>query len=216
MAWRLCPNCTWMEREGEHDLQSFLPQVQPPLWQDDGQRQDTACGCAQVMANTEDRASRSFDESDDREPKFYDKNMFVLKADEDVTEAWFLDCEEVPFGFEFFRKITLREVNFGEANGGGARIQVAGRERTARSFELCELAAGCGAMARLCIRPGAATARTRRRRRRSACYLYREFTSEAIRMLLPVARPRSSGKSNRSWPRWSSGCGRSSRAIRAT
>jgi DEAD/DEAH box helicase domain-containing protein len=82
--------------------------------EDEGQRR-VLLRMREVMATSEDRASRSFDESDGREPKFYDKNMFVLKSDEDVTEAWYLDCDEVPFGFEFFRKITLREVNFGES-----------------------------------------------------------------------------------------------------
>jgi len=40
--------------------------------------------------------------------------MFVVKEDADITEAYFIDREEVPFGFEFFRKVTLREVNFGK------------------------------------------------------------------------------------------------------
>src|ERR1017187_9121853 len=131
-------------REGERESQPACPKCGHTLWSDEGQRQ-TLLRMREVMANTEDRKSRSYDESDGREPKFYDKNMFVLKNDEDVTEAWYLDCDEVPFGFEFFRKITLREVNFGESNGGGARILVAGRERTARSFELCE---ACGKVRR--------------------------------------------------------------------
>jgi DEAD/DEAH box helicase domain-containing protein len=187
VAWRLCPNCTWMEREGEHEPQPACPKCGHALWSDEGQRR-VLLRMREVMANSEDRASRSFDESDGREPKFYDKNMFVLKSDEDVTEAWYLDCDEVPFGFEFFRKITLREVNFGEANGGGARIQVAGRERTARSFELCE---ACGKVRRNGELLHSPWCRYRKDPEKEkavrACYLYREFTSEAIRMLLPVA-----------------------------
>jgi len=45
--------------------------------------------------------------------------MFVVKEDADITEAYFIDREEVPFGFEFFRKVTLREVNFGEKLASG-------------------------------------------------------------------------------------------------
>ena len=187
VAWRLCANCTWMEREGERESQPVCPKCGHTLWSDEGQRQ-TLLRMREVMANTEDRKSRSYDESDGREPKFYDKNMFVLKNDEDVTEAWYLDCDEVPFGFEFFRKITLREVNFGESNGGGARIQIAGRERTARSFELCE---ACGKVRRNGELIHSPWCRYRKEPEKEkavrACYLYREFTSEAIRMLLPVA-----------------------------
>lgn len=140
----------------------------------------------EVVANTEDRASRSYDERDDREPKFYEKNVFVLKKD--VTEAWYLDCDESPFGFEFFRKITLREVNFGEKNGGGARVFVAGRERTARAFERCE---ACGKVKRdgeILHSPWCPYRKDPEKEKAvRTCYLYREFTSEAIRMLLPVS-----------------------------
>ena len=187
VAWRLCANCTYMEREGERDPQQSCPKCGHLLWSDDGQRR-TLLRMREVVATTEDKRSRSYDENEERDPKFYEKNMFVLKKDEDVTDAWFLDCEEVPFGFEFFRKITLREVNFGESNGGGTRIQVAGRERTARSFELCQ---ACGKVRRdgkLDHSPWC-TFRNNPEAEKAVrtCYLYREFSSEAIRMLLPVA-----------------------------
>jgi DEAD/DEAH box helicase domain-containing protein len=187
VVWRLCPNCTWMEREGEREFRSSCPKCGHTMWQDEGQRK-TLLRMREVMANTEDRASRSFDESDDREPMFYDKNMFVLKDDADVAEAWHLDCEDVPFGFEFFRKITLREINFGPKNGSGSRIQVAGRERTAKSFELCE---ACGRVRRNGELVHSPWCRYRKDPEKEksvrACFLYREFTSEAIRMLLPVS-----------------------------
>jgi DEAD/DEAH box helicase domain-containing protein len=86
VTWRLCQNCTWMEREGERDLQSSCPKCGHTMWHDEGQRR-TLLRMREVMATTEDRASRSFDESDDREPHFYDENMFVLKSDEDRTAA---------------------------------------------------------------------------------------------------------------------------------
>jgi DEAD/DEAH box helicase domain-containing protein len=187
VAWRLCPNCTWMEREGEHDLQPGCPKCGHQLWSDEGQRH-VLLRMREVVANTEDRASRSYDERDDREPKFYEKNVFVLKDDQDVTEAWYLDCDEAPFGFEFFRKITLREVNFGEKNGGGTRVFVAGRERTARAFELCE---ACGKVKRdgeILHSPWCPYRKDPEKEKAvRTCYLYREFTSEAIRMLLPVS-----------------------------
>jgi DEAD/DEAH box helicase domain-containing protein len=57
----------------------------------------------QVVSTSLERESRSHDESDDREPQFYQKNMFVLADERDITVAYFIDREEVPFGFEFFR-----------------------------------------------------------------------------------------------------------------
>ena len=91
----------------------------------------------QVISTSSEQESRSYDESDDREPQFYQKNMFVVKEDADISEAFFIDREEVPFGFEFFRKITLREVNFGEKMAGGPQLTIAGRSVVDRPFELC-------------------------------------------------------------------------------
>ena len=187
VAWRLCANCTWMEIEGEHERQAACPKCHHPLWSDEGQRH-VLLKMREVVATTSERNSRSFDENETREPKFYEKNVFVLKNDDDITEAWYLDCEEVPFGFEFFRKVTLREVNFGEANGGGKSIRVAGRDRTVRCFELC---VACGKVKQGNELTHSPWCRYRNNPEKEkavkACYLYREFTSEAIRMLLPVS-----------------------------
>ena len=187
ITWRLCPNCTYMEIEGQFETRKACPKCHHPLWSDDGQRQ-VLLKMREVVATTSDRDSRSFDESDERQPKFYEKNVFVLKNDEDVSEAWYIDSDDVPFGFEFFRKITLREVNFGEKESGGRGIKIAGRDRSARSFDLCE---ACGK-----VKQGSEIKHSPWCRYRNnpdkeksvrACYLYREFSSEAIRMLLPVS-----------------------------
>lgn len=185
--WRLCPNCSWMEREGEHEPQTACPKCGHTLWSDDGQRR-VLLRMRQVIANASDRESRSLDDDDEREPKFYEKNMFVLAVGEEITQAFFLDHEELPFGFEFFRRLKLREVNFGEMGSSGARIMVAGRERSARSFELCQ---ACGKIRRNGEIIHAPWCRYKKDPEKEkavrACYLYREFSSEAIRMLLPVS-----------------------------
>jgi len=187
VEWRLCANCSWMEQASLTGGQTSCPKCHHPQWEDDGQRQ-TLLRMREVVATTWDEKSRSFDEHDDREFKFYEKNVFVLKDDSNVTEAWFLDCEEVPFGFEFFQKVELREVNFGEKNGGGKSIRIAGRDRTTRSFELCE---ACGKVKSKGVIEHSAWCRWRRDNTKEkavkACFLYRQFESEAIRMLLPVS-----------------------------
>jgi DEAD/DEAH box helicase domain-containing protein len=185
--WRLCANCAWMERAELTSGQKTCPKCGHGQWEDSGQVQ-TLLRMREVVATTPDWKSRSFDESDDREFRFYERNVFVLKDDKYVTEAWFLDYEEMPFGFEFFRKVELREVNFGERNGGGKGVRVAGRDRTARSFELCE---SCGKVKQNGEIVHAAWCKWRRDKEKEkavkACFLYRQFESEAIRMLLPVS-----------------------------
>ena len=122
----------------------------------------------QVISTSSEQESRSYDESDDREPQLYQKNMFVVKEDTDISEAYFIDREEVPFGFEFFRKITLREVNFGEKMAGGPRTD---HRRAARLWiDLSSCAGACGKVRRRAARsstPFTAVIGGRKRRRRS-------------------------------------------------
>ena len=118
-AWRFCSACSYLELEGVSELRASCPQCGSPIWSDEGQRRQML-RMRQVISTSSEQRSRSYDESDDREPQFYQKNMFVVKDDDNITEAYFIDQEEVPFGFEFFRKIKLVEVNFGDrAVGGG-------------------------------------------------------------------------------------------------
>jgi len=187
-AWRFCQSCTYMEIEGRSEPHRACPKCGDVMWIDDGQRKNML-RMRQVISTTSERESRSYDESDARTPQFYQRNMFVIPDEAQITQAYVLDCEEIPFGFEFFRKITLREVNFGERTGGGnGTMKIAGRNWVDRPFILCKR---CGKVqkkgkiehALYCAYRG----QKEKEQVESACYLYREFNSEAIRMLLPVA-----------------------------
>jgi DEAD/DEAH box helicase domain-containing protein len=187
-AWRFCQSCTYMEIEGRSEPHRACPKCGDVMWIDDGQRKNML-RMRQVISTTSERESRSYDESDARTPQFYQRNMFVIPDEAQITQAYFLDCEEIPFGFEFFRKIMLREVNFGERTGGGnGTMRIAGRNWVDRPFILCKR---CGKVqkkgkiehALYCAYRG----QEEKEQVESACYLYREFNSEAIRMLLPVA-----------------------------
>jgi DEAD/DEAH box helicase domain-containing protein len=185
--WRFCSDCSYLELEGKSEPRASCPQCGSALWVDEGQRRNML-RMRQVISTASEQDSRSYDESDDREPQFYQKNMFVVKKDTDITEAYFIDREEVPFGFEFFRKITLREVNFGEKTAGGPQLMIAGRQVIDRPFELC---GACGKVQKNGKIDHAIYCRYWGKEEQEkvveACFLYREFTSEAIRMLLPVA-----------------------------
>jgi DEAD/DEAH box helicase domain-containing protein len=186
--WRFCDSCNHMEREGITEPSKSCPRCGSPLWADEGQSK-AMLRMRQVIATCSERESRSYDESDDREPEFFHKNLFVLKNDQDITAAWYIDKEDVPFGFEFFRKVTLREVNFGKEHGERGAVRIGGQEIPDSPFVVCR---SCGKVqgvrepvdhAVYCpYRDNPA-----REKFLEACFLYREFTSEAVRMLLPVA-----------------------------
>ncbi len=187
-SWRFCDSCHYMAREGLAEPAKTCPGCGSPLWADEGQLK-SMLRLRQVIATCSERDSRSYDESDDRTPEFFHKNLFIGKNDQDITAAWFIDKEDVPFGFEFFRKVTLREVNFGKEHGERGAVRIGGEEIPDSPFVVCK---SCGKVQG--IREGENHAvycsyrdNPGKEKFLEACYLYREFSSEAIRMLLPVA-----------------------------
>lgn len=200
--WRFCAECSYMEKEGEKELSVACPRCESPLWPDAGQKR-SMLRMKQVLSTENDKESRSYDESDDREPQFFQRNMFVVTAPADVKAAYSLPVDGVPFGFEFFGKLTLREVNFGKRETGQATLRIAGEDFEDTGFVVCQ---SCGKVKG--IRKGWSNGQAvsidhalhcRFRPTPSATpppdaqtafrteFLYREFVSEGIRILLPVA-----------------------------
>jgi DEAD/DEAH box helicase domain-containing protein len=188
-AWRFCDNCSYMHSDLTNDGRQECPQCGSAMWADEGQCRNML-KMRQVISTMTDRDSRSFDETDDREPQFYQKNMFVVRDENEIEQAYFIDNEDVPFGYEFFGRLTLREVNFGEKAASNGQMRIAGRPWADRPFRFCS---SCGKIrkkqneklehARYCTFHG----KEDRAVEESASFLYREITSEAIRILLPVA-----------------------------
>ncbi len=186
-TWRFCNNCSHSEREAEVEAKDACPRCGSPLWADAGQKRQMV-RMRQVFAHTPDRDSRISDDSDDRKPKFYTRQMLVDCDYKNVEAAYSVASDELPFGFEFLSKATFREINFGEKDGFGEEITIAGLELPRKGFTICKF---CG---KIQNRRGnvkhALTCSARRPDSKAnftdCVYLYREFTSEAIRILLPV------------------------------
>jgi DEAD/DEAH box helicase domain-containing protein len=147
----------------------------------------------QVVATTWDRDSRIQDDSDDRDPAFFNKRMIVEVDPGEITIAYQIDGAELPFGFEYIQKAVFREVNFGDRNVLGETVGIAGQHVSKTGFVVCRR---CG---KVRAAQGfdhtqefdhAVTCPTRRSGSTQVLldciYLYRDFTSEAIRLLLPV------------------------------
>jgi len=144
----------------------------------------------QVFARTSDRDSRIADDRDDREPRFYQRQMLVDHRDEDQGGAWSLDSKQTPFGFEYLQRATFREVNFGRFDSGGASTVFAGREAVRPGFVIC---LRCGKVQKDAEAEAQHTYTCPTRKGTASeelepcLYLYREFSSEALRLLLPLA-----------------------------
>lgn len=203
--WRFCDRCNHTESLLEGDKHDACPRCGSVMWANASQKQ-SLLRLRQVYANTNDRDSRIGDDSEQREPIFFNRQLLVDVDDRDSVKAYRLNNERLPFGFEYLRKATFREVNFGRRDDTGIKFNVAGQEAGRPGFWLCK---HCGKVQKKKsdgtlrhddIRQNHAISCKLRKNSltpteadfHKALYLYRELTSEAVRLLLPIAEVQSS------------------------
>ena len=187
--WRFCQSCSHAENLAGGDVHDICPRCNNGMWGDSGQLFQML-RLRQVMANTSDRESRIGDDSEDREATFYSKQMLADFPLDAIEKAWRIAGELLPFGFEYIRKSIFREMNFGEYSIATEASTVAGVEASRPGFVVCKY---CGTVqqknpkeqkhAFICK----AKDKTDSANLINCLYLYREFTSEAVRILLPVS-----------------------------
>ena len=185
-TWRFCNNCSHKELLGVQEDKQVCVKCGSPMWADAGQKR-LMLRMRQVFAATSDRKSRITDDSDDREPVFYNKQMLVEFDDKHIVDAYKVDAD-FPFGFEFLSKVDFCEINFGEKTEIGDKVSIAGEEMPRKGFSLCRV---CGKVQEDSNEPSHAYTCTSRDQESDkslidCIYLYRQFVSEAIRILLPV------------------------------
>ena len=193
-TWRLCPSCHHMQNlMVQADAHAACPRCGDPMWCDQAQRRQLL-RFRQAIANSDDTRVRIDDSAEDREPRYYLRQLLVDFEAAEVREAWRLKARDLPFGFEFIARATFRDVNFGELGKPGADFKVANRESPRPGFRLCR---HCGkvqgaprqsedgepeqAHAFDCAKRDAQDAGSIV----DCLYLYREFASEALRILVP-------------------------------
>jgi DEAD/DEAH box helicase domain-containing protein len=186
--WRFCRNCSFAVSTLEDTAhQKTCPRCGDVMWSDEG-RKRKMIRLRQVMATTGDRRSRIGDDRDERTPAFFTKSLLADFDPAAREETYVFEDEEFPFGFEFIKTATFREVNFGEATTQGEKVEIAGEARPRNGFKVCR---HCGKVQ---------TSKTKFKHTLSCnvkvkdddtqyadiLYLFRQFESEAIRILMPV------------------------------
>lgn len=188
--WRLCPNCSHAQIEEAGKNTACCPQCGSPAWADAGQVRNML-KVQMVYSNMDYTKSLISDESDDRSNVFYCKQLLVdVDEDHDISSAYEMDNEEFAFGYEFVKKATLREINFGESDMVGEKLTVSGVEDVRKGFKICKY---CGK-----IQPEHGKdvhtfyCKTRKMQAfnndpfEECLFLYREFATEALRILIPA------------------------------
>lgn len=188
--WRLCPNCSHAQIEEAGKDTSCCPQCGSPAWADAGQVRNML-KVQMVYSNMDYTKSLISDESDDRSNIFYCKQLLVdVDEENDISSAYQMDNEEFSFGYEFVKKATLREINFGESDMVGEKMTISGVEDVRKGFRICKY---CGK-----IQPDHGKdvhtfyCKTRKMQPFNndpfveCLFLYREFSTEALRILIPA------------------------------
>ena len=185
-TWRFCDNCSHHQLLGREEEKETCVKCGSSMWSDGGQKR-LMLRMRQVFSSTADQKSRISDDSDDRDPVFYNKQMLVEFDEKQVMEAYKVDAD-FPFGFDFLSKVDFCEINFGEQNEIGEKVTIAGVEMPRTGFAVCGV---CGKVQQEHNDPVHALTCTARDQSSDehvidCLYLYRQFVSEAIRILLPV------------------------------
>lgn len=188
--WRLCPNCSHAQIEEAGRNTACCPQCGSPAWADAGQVRNML-KVQMVYSNMDYTKSLISDDSDDRSNLFYCKQLLVdVDEEHDISIAYEMNNDEFPFGYEFVKKATLREINFGERDVVGEKLMVSGVEDVRKGFKVCKY---CGK-----IQPEhGKEVHTFYCKTRSlpsfgndpfeeCLFLYREFSTEALRILIPA------------------------------
>ncbi len=194
--WRFCPGCHHMQNLSiEPDVHMTCPRCGDAMWSDAAQRR-TLLRFRQAIANSNDTDVRIDDSAEDREPKYYVRQLMADFLPSNIREAWQIPSGALPFGFEFISRVTFRDVNFGELAKPGEAFKVADKESSRPGFKLCRY---CGKVQKPPRRNAEANEQTHSfdcPRHGSSdpgnllecLYLYREFESEALRILVPYTK----------------------------
>ncbi|TGG96239.1 MAG: DEAD/DEAH box helicase [Aphanocapsa feldmannii 277cV] len=188
--WRFCPACSYACRETDDDYnRKECPRCSHGTYADHGQIKEMA-RLSQVQATTEDARSRFADDSDERKPLFFHRELLIV-PDQDRRELSLAsEDDDFPFGAEYLASTSFRDINFGENAAVGAAHEIAGKTLRVKGFELCR---SCGKVQRDPAKASNHTWGCRYRDKpddaqlRQLLFLYREFSSEAVRFLLPGA-----------------------------
>ena len=188
--WRFCPSCSYASRETDDDFnRRECPRCGHSGYADQGQVKEMA-RLRQVQATTEDARSRFGDDTDERNPLFFHRELLILPDHSRREISLAIADEEFPFGVEYLASTTFREINFGEQAMVGATHAIAGKALKVKGFELCR---SCGKVQRGAAKASNHTWGCKYRDKpddaqlRQLLFMYREFNSEALRFLLPGA-----------------------------
>jgi DEAD/DEAH box helicase domain-containing protein len=194
-AWRFCQKCSHTEQEATTQSSANCPKCEDEMWGDTGSRHPVIA-LRSVLAVTEEQKA-AIQDSDDRNQRQHDRAIIPSYHEEAIGASWLATGEKdsVPFGFEFISPCEFRDFNFGEVASAPVGPRIAGEERRSRAFPVCK---HCGRVQGRrrneddngdhqprcpVVKSGEEIPREDWERK---VFLMREFSTETIRIIVPV------------------------------
>ena len=192
-TWRFCQRCSHAEREITAKAHVSCPKCADEMWADAGSRHESVELRAVIAVTSEQRAP--IKDSDDRSQQQFDRAMFPFYTESAIEQAWASVNKErsTPFGFEFISGCEFRDVNFGKRSAAPNGAPIAGEPRKSYPFLICRHCgkiqfpakdeADLGDHQARCM---ALQKQLSRKEWEAGVFLMRRFTTEAIRVIMPV------------------------------
>lgn len=192
--WQFCDRCAHMAPVSTSHYSTACPRCGSEIWHDTGQ-QHNMIRLRDVTARTDHQQSLSSDDAEERQQEQYETSLY-FEVDSVHSEGAHL-IPSLPFGIEALQQVTLREINYGFRSSYGHQMKIGGEEKPEVGFQVCP---GCGVVSdsrqnedqweQTRHASNCPVDKGRKKGRTTPwhnLYLYREMTSEALRILLPVS-----------------------------
>ena len=198
VSWRFCQRCAHVAHTGEDTADASrdtCPNCADPMWSDEGSLHRVVELKTAVAFTSEEKAV--IRDADDRQQEQYERSLVPRYRSDHILTSWASTGEETstPFGYEFIAPCDFTDFNFGKRADAPTGPMVAGEQLKAVQFRLCRFCGhvqdrprgddDAGKHQPRCQtrQPGADVGRADWERR---VFLLRRFTSEALRVVMPV------------------------------
>ena len=193
-VWKFCQRCSFVIECLQEDDSHSCPRCDDHMWSDTGSNHDVVQLKSVIAISSEDKAA--IRDTDQRQERQFDRAMIPFYGREEIQASWYSKETSfgAPFGFEFIANCTFRNVNFGRKTAAQAGPIIAGSSRASLPFLICK---HCGSIQRPAHDendrgqhpancPAAKDTSYPRKDWEAKTFLMRQFSTEAIRVLIPV------------------------------
>jgi DEAD/DEAH box helicase domain-containing protein len=192
-AWTFCPSCSHASSRIAGQESPNCPSCGDEMWSDSGSNHEIVKLRSVISSNSEEKAV--IRDADLRNQRHFDRLLMPFHGAGDIVSSWFTTEEHgAPFGFEFIPHCTFRDFNFGQKSAVPGSLRIAGERRGAQPFRICRY---CGSLQKPVRQdgdkgthpPSCRVAREKdvpRDAWETEVFLMRDFSTEAIRIVIPV------------------------------